>query len=78
MTEKLRSKVNGKVREAIQGSIGQILVGGDGSITVEANPDGLLGVEGASASLGRWESGPRMERTIRSVTGRQWKVIGID
>ena len=45
MTEKLRSGVRGKVREAIQASIARILVGGDGSVTIEAKPDGLLGVE---------------------------------
>ena len=46
MTEKLRSGVKGKVRDAIQQSIARILVGADGSVTVETKPDGLLGVKG--------------------------------
>jgi hypothetical protein len=45
MTEKLRSRVNGKVREAIQQSVARILVGVDGTVTLETKPDGLLGVE---------------------------------
>jgi hypothetical protein len=36
--------VNGKVREAIQQSVARILVGGDGTVTLETKPDGLLGV----------------------------------
>jgi len=47
MTEKLRSGVNGKVREAIQQSVARILVGGDGTVTLESKPDGLLGVKAA-------------------------------
>ncbi len=39
MTEKLRSGINGKVREAIQQSIARILVGGDGSLMIEARPE---------------------------------------
>ncbi len=46
MTEKLRSGVSGKVREAIQQSVARILVGVDGSLTIVAKPGGLLGVEG--------------------------------
>lgn len=44
MAEKLRSGENGKVREAIQQSVARILVGGDGSLTIEAKPGGLLGL----------------------------------
>jgi hypothetical protein len=51
MTEKLRSGVNGKVREAIQQSVARILVGADGSVTIEAKPGGLLGVEGNLSPL---------------------------
>ncbi len=76
LIEKLRSGVAGRVREAIEQSVAQIVVAADGTMTLVAKPDGLLGMEGSMASLGRWESGPIMERTIRSVTGRQWKVIG--
>ena len=52
LTEKLRSGVKAKVREAIQQSIARILVGVDGSLTIEAKPGGLLGVEEALARLG--------------------------
>lgn len=45
MTEKLRSGVNGKMREAIQQSVARILVGVDGTVTLETKPDGLLGVK---------------------------------
>jgi len=43
MTEKLRSGVNGKVREVLEQSLARILVGVDGSLTIEATPAGLLG-----------------------------------
>ena len=46
MTEKLRSGVHGKVREAIQQSVARILVGDDGCLTVGAKPGGLLGMGG--------------------------------
>src|SRR3974377_1701193 len=46
LTEKLRSGVHGKVREAIQQSIARILVGVDGSLTIEAKSGGLLGLAG--------------------------------
>jgi hypothetical protein len=45
MTEKLRSGMTGKVREAIQQSIARILVGVDGGLTIEAKPGGLLGLD---------------------------------
>ena len=52
LTEKLWSAVNGKVREAIQQSIARILVGVDGSLTIEAKPGGLLGLDEVSSQLG--------------------------
>jgi hypothetical protein len=42
MTEKLRREGKGKVREAIQQSMVQILVGANGALTGEAKPEGLL------------------------------------
>jgi len=73
MTEKLRSGVNGKVREAIQRSIARILVDGDGSLTIEAKTGGLLGLEGNSAqSDGQAQS--LLEHDLVSPAGRQWKV----
>ncbi len=76
MVEKLRSGVAGRVREAIQESVARILVGVDGTLTLEAKPDGLLGLGGTIAPLGCRGTGPIMERTIQSATGRHWKVIG--
>jgi len=51
MTEKLRSRVNGSVRVAIEQSVGSILVAVDGSLTIEATPGGLLGLVGDLAQL---------------------------
>jgi hypothetical protein len=75
MTEKLRSGVTGKVREAIQQSIARILVDVDGSLTIEAKPEGLLGVEGTHAHSGdtRQET-PMIRQAISSSSGRQFMV----
>jgi hypothetical protein len=40
------------VREAIQQSVAGILVGVDGSLTIEAKPDGLLGLDGDEKGTG--------------------------
>lgn len=74
MTEKLRSGMTGRVREAIQQSLARILVGVDGSLTIEAKPSGLLGVEGIHARLGREGEGGIIQQTLPSSNGRQWKV----
>ncbi len=75
MTEKLRSGVNGKVREAIQASSARILVGSDGSLTIEAKPEGLLGVEGTHPHLrDTWEKSPMIRQAISSSSGRQFMV----
>jgi site-specific DNA recombinase len=74
--EKLRSGVAGRVREAIEQSVARIVVAADGTLTLVAKPDGLLGVNGTIVPLVGRESGPIPERPIRSGTGRQWKVIG--
>jgi len=42
-TEKLRSGVHGKVREAIRQSVSRILVGDNGSLAIEAKPGGSWG-----------------------------------
>ena len=72
LTEKLRSGVHGKVREAIQQSIARILVGVDGSLTIEAKPGGLLGLEGNPGQAGGQED---LTLTTLSTAGRQWKLI---
>jgi hypothetical protein len=74
-TEKLRSGENGKVREAIEQSVARILVGGDGSLTIEAKPGGRLGVEGTHAYSGDTrEEGPTIRQAISSADGRQFMV----
>ncbi len=73
--EKLRSGVAGRVREAIEQSVAQIVVAADGTMTLVARPEGLLGVEGTSASLGRRESGPIMGQTDTILNGRHWEVV---
>jgi len=75
MTEKLRSGVNGRVREAIQQSIIRILVGVDGSLTIEAKPGGLLGLEGNLSQFGGPEDSTLLSSTTLSIAGRQWKLI---
>jgi hypothetical protein len=75
MTEKLRSGVNGKVREAIQQSVARILVGVDGSLTIEAKPGGLLGVERNIAQVECREGQTLIEPNTLSAAGRQWRLI---
>jgi hypothetical protein len=75
LTEKLRSGVNGKVREVIQQAIARILVGTDGSLTIEAKPGGLLGLEGNLAQLDGQEGRCLLEHGIVVPGGRQWRVI---
>ena len=75
MTEKLRSGVHGKVRKAIQQSIARILVGVDGSLTIEAKPGGLLGMEISTAHLENGQAQSLVEPSTISVAGRQWRII---
>ena len=74
MTEKLRSGVNGKVQEAIQQSVARILVGFDGTLTIEAKPDALLGVEEIHARLGADDHGGMIQQTLPPSSGRRWRV----
>jgi hypothetical protein len=74
MTEKLRSGANGKVREAIQQSVAKILVGVDGSLTIEAKPGGLLGVERIHARLDGEEEGGLFQQSFHSTSDRRWRV----
>ena len=75
MTEKLRSGVKGKVREAFEQSVAVILVGTDGSLTIEAKSGGLLGLEGNVAQLSSQERQGALENSFVSGAGRQWRVI---
>jgi hypothetical protein len=43
----------------------------------EGEPEGLLGAQTTIAHSGCRGNGPIMGRTVRSVTGRLWKVIGL-
>jgi hypothetical protein len=74
-TEKLRSGVHGKVRGAIQQSVARILVGVDGSLTIEAKPGGLLGLEGFLGQVDGQEDPTVLTPTTLSIAGRQWKLI---
>jgi hypothetical protein len=56
--EELRSGVTGPMREAIEMSVRRILVAGHGSLTVEAKPDGLPGMQDRFAQLGCRGPGP--------------------
>lgn len=74
LTEKLRSGVNGKVREALQQSIARILVGSDGSLLIEAKPVGILGLDRPLAPLDRqWEQ-QVLEPGLVPRGGRLWRV----
>ncbi len=75
--EKLQSGVAGRVREAIEQSVGRIVVAADGTLTLVARPEGLLGASGASVPFGHAQTGPIQDRIVRSGTGRQWKLAGV-
>ncbi|MGD0266883.1 MAG: hypothetical protein ABSD47_18300 [Candidatus Methylomirabilota bacterium] len=66
LTEKLRSGLQGRVREAIEQTIAKILVEADGTMTIEAKPDGPLGMEGRFAPLGCRGTGTNVVRTVRT------------
>ncbi len=60
---------------AIQQSIARILVESEGSLTIEAKPEGLLGMNDHSTQLEGWE-GPALLEPKTLVTGdRRWKLI---
>lgn len=72
--QKRQGGVNGKVRDAIQQLVARVLVGGDGTATVETKLDGLLGVQ---AIIVRWDGkgeGGRIQQSFHSSNGRRWRV----
>jgi len=77
MTEKLRSGVNGKVREAIQQSVARILVDVDGSLTIEAKSSGLLGLKDRVGHLPGKGPGRLIEFDGSSGSHRQWGIFGV-
>jgi hypothetical protein len=52
LTDELRSGVQGKVRDAIERTVGKIVVNADGTMTIEVRPKGLPGIEGRLVPLG--------------------------
>jgi hypothetical protein len=72
LTDKLRSGVNGKVREVIQRAVSRILVGVDGDLTIEAKPGGLLGLDGPLGQVRAPEASALLVPTVHSRNGRQW------
>lgn len=69
ITEKLRGGVNGEVREVIQQSVARILVGVDGTVTLEIEPDALLGVKAIQVRLDGKEEDYFSSASIRQATG---------
>ncbi len=67
--------MHGKVREAIEESVARIVVAVDGSLTIETNPGGLLGLKGNVAQLDSQEGRSVFGHAIVSPGGRQWKGI---
>jgi len=55
--------------------IAGILVEVDGSLTIEAKPGGLLGVEGNLGQVGSEEDSTLVTPTPLSIAGRQWRLI---
>ena len=66
--------MNGEVREVIQRAIARIFVGVDGSLTVEAKPGGILGIEGISPAVQCWDGGPLLQHMIVAASERKWRL----
>jgi site-specific DNA recombinase len=75
LTEELRSGVSGKVREVIQRAVRRILVGVDGSLTIEAKPGGLLGLDGDLGQTGGPAGRALVETRTLIVNGRKWNLV---
>ncbi len=61
-------------QQAIRRAVAGIVVGGDGSMTIEARPGGLLGVNGTIAQVDR-EEGALIDPRTLSAGGRVWNLI---
>jgi hypothetical protein len=55
--------------------VARILVGVDGSLTIEAKPEGLLGLEEDPVHLEGQDGRSVFEHVIAPPGGRQWRVI---
>lgn len=69
LVQELRSGIQGKVRDALERTVGKITVDMDGTMTIEAKPDGVLGIEGPFAPLWCRGSGPPIEQNRRPKCG---------
>jgi multidrug efflux pump subunit AcrA (membrane-fusion protein) len=76
LTEKLRSGVSGKVREVIERAVSGILVGVDGSLTIEAKSGGLLGLNGIFVQVEAPDHPMPSAIARLSSAGRQWYLMG--
>ena len=68
LVQELRSGVQGKVRDAVERTVGKITVGIDGTMTIEARTDGLLGIDGRFVPLWCRGSGTTVVRTVLTGT----------
>ena len=66
LIEEFRSGEPGRVREAIQATVGRIVVAVDGGLTLEAKPGGLLGLDETTVPLGCRGNGPIIEQNYLS------------
>ena len=75
VTEKLRGGMQGKIHEAIQQSVARIVVGGDGRLTIEAKPGGLLELDSDFTQSGCQEGCALIGPNALSAASRRWKVM---
>ncbi|HTU00369.1 MAG TPA: hypothetical protein VMG58_01085 [Candidatus Sulfotelmatobacter sp.] len=73
VTEKLRSGVNGKVREGIQQLVTRIVVGLDGSLAIDGNAENVLGVKVRARSL-VLDGDEAIMDIVKTDGGRIWRV----
>jgi hypothetical protein len=70
------------VREAIQATVGRIVVAADGSLTLEAKPEGLLGLDGTTVPLwcrgGMDHQWSKTESARPFPSGIRWPLEGRD
>jgi hypothetical protein len=63
------------VREAIHQAVARILVGADGSLTIEATPGGLLVVDELPLERASLDGDPMLDHTVTAINGRAWRLI---
>jgi len=75
LTEKLRSGVSGKVREVIERAVSRILVMADGSLTIEAKPGGLLGLNEEFGHAAEPADRDLAEANTLTIGRRKWNLV---